>query len=61
MTFLERDGERVKLLVDERVDLDELLATARAAGEVRRFSYGPPKLSELFMEAVGPAAEEHAA
>jgi ABC-2 type transport system ATP-binding protein len=61
VTFLERDGERVKLLVDERVDLDELLTTARAAGDVRRFSYGPPKLSELFMEAVGPAAEEHAA
>jgi len=49
---LERDGDRVKLLVDEGVDLDALLAAARAAGEVRRFSYEPPKLSELFMEAV---------
>jgi ABC-2 type transport system ATP-binding protein len=49
---LERDGDRVKLLVDEDVDLDELLAAAKAAGEVRRFSYEPPKLSELFMEAV---------
>ena len=40
-------------------DLDGLLAAARAAGEVRRFSYEPPKLSELFMEAVNapqPAA-----
>ena len=51
-TVLEHDGDRVKLLVDEDVDLDALLAAARAAGEVRRFSYEPPKLSELFMEAV---------
>jgi ABC-2 type transport system ATP-binding protein len=51
-TVLERDGDRVRLLVDESVDLDALLRTARAAGEVRRFSYEPPKLSELFMEAV---------
>ena len=49
---LERDGDRVKLLVDESMDLDVLLAAARAAGEVRRFSYEPPRLSELFMEAV---------
>ena len=28
------------------------LRAAQAAGEVRRFSYEPPKLSELFMEAV---------
>jgi ABC-2 type transport system ATP-binding protein len=51
-TVLERDGDRVKLLVDDTVDLDALLAAARQAGEVRRFSYEPPKLSELFMEAV---------
>ena len=49
---LGRDGDRVKLLVDEDVDLDALLAAARAAGDVRRFSYEPPRLSELFMEAV---------
>jgi ABC-2 type transport system ATP-binding protein len=52
---LERSGDRVKLLVDERVDLDAMLARARAAGEVRRFSYEPPRLSELFMEAVTQA------
>ena len=45
-----------KLLVDEHVDLDALLARAGAAGEVRRFVYEPPQLSELFMEAVAPAA-----
>jgi len=51
-TVLDRDGDRVKLLVDDAVSLDALLAAALAAGEVRRFSYEPPKLSELFMEAV---------
>ncbi len=51
-TVLEHDGDRVKLLVDEAVDLDELLTAARAAGEIRRFSYEPPRLSELFMDAV---------
>jgi ABC-2 type transport system ATP-binding protein len=51
-TVLERAGDRLKLLVDESADLGALLAAARAAGEVRRFSYEPPKLSELFMEAV---------
>jgi len=54
VTVLERSDGRVKLLVDESVDLEALLARAKAAGEVRRFSYQPPKLSELFMEAVTP-------
>lgn len=49
---LARDGDRVKLLVDEDVALDALLAAATSAGEVRRFSFEPPRLSELFMEAV---------
>ncbi len=54
LTVLERTDGRVKLLVDRSVDLDGLLTVARRAGEVRRFSYQPPKLSELFMEAVAP-------
>jgi ABC-2 type transport system ATP-binding protein len=54
LQVLERTGDRVKLLVDRDVDLAGLLARARAAGEVRTFSYEPPKLSELFMEAVTP-------
>src|SRR6187402_1551824 len=53
-TVLERVGDRVKLLVDRSVDLDAVLARAKAAGEVRTFAYQPPKLSELFMEAVAP-------
>jgi ABC-2 type transport system ATP-binding protein len=54
LTVLERSDGRIKLLVGEDVDLDGLLARARAAGEIRRFAYQPPKLSELFMEAVAP-------
>ncbi len=54
ITVIERDGDRVKLLVDRAVDLDDLLRRAQAAGEVRTFAYQPPKLSELFMEAVAP-------
>jgi ABC-2 type transport system ATP-binding protein len=51
-TVLEHDGDRVKVLVDADVDLDALLVAARNAGDVRQFSFGPPRLSELFMEAV---------
>jgi ABC-2 type transport system ATP-binding protein len=54
LTVLDRAGDRVKLLVRDDVDLDALLARARSAGEVRTFAYQPPKLSELFMEAVTP-------
>ena len=57
MTVLERDGERVKLLVGADTDLGVLLARAQAAGEVRRFAYQPPRLSELFMEAIATPAE----
>jgi ABC-2 type transport system ATP-binding protein len=55
LTVLQRSGDRLKLLVPVDVDLDALLSRARAAGEVRTFAYQPPKLSELFMEAVTPA------
>jgi len=54
LAVLGRSGDRVKLLVDRSADLDELLQLARRAGEVRTFAYQPPKLSELFMEAVTP-------
>jgi ABC-2 type transport system ATP-binding protein len=57
-TVLERDGDRLKLLVDDSVDLDDLLTRARAAGEIRRFAYQPPRLSELFMEAVTAESAE---
>jgi ABC-2 type transport system ATP-binding protein len=49
---LERRGDLVRLLVDDSVDLDGILVAAREAGAVRRFSFGPPRLSEVFMELV---------
>jgi ABC-2 type transport system ATP-binding protein len=58
LTVLERDGDRVKVLVDVATDLDALLIRAEAAGEVRRFVYEPPRLSELFMEAVSQSSGE---
>jgi len=42
----------VRLLAPEGIDPDDVLAQARAAGEVRSFSFGPPTLAELFLEAV---------
>ena len=52
VTVLERRGDLVRLLVGADADLAGLLAAASAAGSVRRFSFQPPALSELFMEAV---------
>jgi ABC-2 type transport system ATP-binding protein len=46
-----QDG-RVRVLVDAAVDLDDVLAGARRAGEVTSFSYEPPSLTDLFLEAV---------
>jgi ABC-2 type transport system ATP-binding protein len=44
-------GDR-RLLVEPDVDLDALLVAARAAGTVTRFSFEPPRLSDLFREAI---------
>jgi ABC-2 type transport system ATP-binding protein len=52
VTVVERRGDLTRLLVGADVDLAGLLAAASAAGAVRRFSFQPPALSELFMEAV---------
>jgi ABC-2 type transport system ATP-binding protein len=49
---LERRGTRYRLLVDDSVDLGAVLQRASAAGAIRRFSFAPPALSELFMEAI---------
>lgn len=46
-----KDG-RVRVLVDASVDLDEVLASARRVGEVTKFSFEPPSLTDLFLEAV---------
>jgi ABC-2 type transport system ATP-binding protein len=49
---LERRGDLYRLLVDDRVDLRAILDRAARVGTIRRFVFEPPKLSELFMEAV---------
>ena len=46
-----RDGV-VSLRVPVDLDPSELLAAAKAAGTVTRFTYEPPSLTELFREAV---------
>jgi ABC-2 type transport system ATP-binding protein len=52
LTVVEQRGDLVRLIVDSDVDLADILAAATSAGPVRRFSYQPPALSELFMEVV---------
>lgn len=47
----------LRTLVPATLDVDELLASARGAGEVRGFAWEPPSLSELFIEAVGGEVE----
>jgi len=49
---LERRGNLYRLLVDDTVDLRSILERAARAGSVRRFVFEPPKLSQLFMEAI---------
>jgi hypothetical protein len=39
-------------VVPADIDLAGILAAATAAGEVRRFAFLPPTLSELFLELV---------
>ena len=46
------DARRVRLTVDRSVDLEQVLTEARSAGEVVRFDFEPPSLSEIFREAV---------
>jgi ABC-2 type transport system ATP-binding protein len=52
---VERRNGTVRALVDAGADPDALLASARVAGTVSSFSWTPPSLSELFVEAVGGA------
>jgi ABC-2 type transport system ATP-binding protein len=52
LTAVERRGDLARLLAPADVDLPAVLAAASAAGPVRRFSFQPPTLSELFMEVV---------
>jgi ABC-2 type transport system ATP-binding protein len=55
-TISERDG-RARMLVDVSTDLESILADARAAGEVTRFNFEPPTLTDLFLDAVSGRRE----
>ncbi len=46
------DG-RIRLGVDDRTDLEPLIARAAGLGRVQQFSYTTPNLSEVFREVVG--------
>jgi ABC-2 type transport system ATP-binding protein len=52
LEVVEARDDFVRLLVPADIDLAAALAAASAAGPVRRFTFQPPTLSELFMEAV---------
>jgi hypothetical protein len=54
LTVVDRKGDLVRLLVGADADLKGILAMASAAGPIRRFTFQPPALSELFMEVVQP-------
>jgi ABC-2 type transport system ATP-binding protein len=47
------DPGRTRLELAAGHELEELLALARSVGELTRFSFEPPALSDLFREAVG--------
>jgi ABC-2 type transport system ATP-binding protein len=52
LTIVEQRGDFARLLAPVDLDLAGVLATASAAGTVRRFAFQPPTLSELFMDLV---------
>ena len=51
-TVTSRQDGRARVLVDASVDLNGVLGSARRAGEVTAFSFEPPTLTDLFLEAV---------
>ena len=51
-TVAGRQDGRPRLLVDASIDLNGVLASARRAGDVTTFSFEPPTLSDLFVQAV---------
>jgi ABC-2 type transport system ATP-binding protein len=49
----ERHDDELRLRAPRDVDPERVLAAAREVGSVLEFSFGPPSLSELFVELVG--------
>jgi ABC-2 type transport system ATP-binding protein len=52
LVVVEQRGDLARLVAPAGLDLAGVLADATAAGPVRRFSFQPPTLSELFLEIV---------
>ena len=52
--LVERRNGDLRLLAGRDVDPETVLAEAERSGQVVAFSYGPPSLSELFLELVAP-------
>jgi len=53
------DGRRHRVLIDDDAEVDRLIAEARAGGDIVGYSYTPPSLSEIFLDAVGrPTVED---
>ena len=53
VTVSERDGGQLRLVLDDGIDPQAVLASAQRVGAVRRFSFERRRLSEVFREAVG--------
>ncbi|MGA9160838.1 MAG: ATP-binding cassette domain-containing protein [Actinomycetota bacterium] len=51
-TVTSKQEGRLRVLVDASIDVEEILAGARSAGDVTAFSFEPPSLTDLFREAV---------
>ncbi|MGZ8596321.1 MAG: ABC transporter ATP-binding protein [Actinomycetota bacterium] len=56
-TVTSKQDGRVRVLVDASADLDEILTSAHRAGEVTAFSFEPPSLTDLFLEAVSEGGD----
>ena len=57
---IERQPRSVRLRVPRTTDPTALLAAANASGRVVEFSFGPPDLSEVFLESIGRHPGERA-
>jgi ABC-2 type transport system ATP-binding protein len=52
VTVSEVDGGSVRLVLEQRVDSDEVLRAAMGAGRVTQFAFERRRLSEVFREAL---------